>query len=103
MPPDAWGRGEPLGSTMTSRAIIRTKARCAGSVRSRPEGLLGVTRLKRSRQRLAARTAGLKVAAGICYDEGFLSVPVSSRGQDTWFSATGPGFESPYRYHPSLA
>ena len=21
--------------------------------------------------------------------------PVSSRGQDTWFSATGPGFESP--------
>ena len=24
---------------------------------------------------------------------------VSSRGQDTWFSATGPGFESPYRYH----
>jgi adenylate cyclase len=26
-------------------------------------------------------------------------VPVSSRGQDTWFSATGPGFESPYRYH----
>src|SRR3954464_4196552 len=25
-------------------------------------------------------------------------VPVSSRGQDTWFSATGPGFESPYRY-----
>src|SRR5436190_19926325 len=23
---------------------------------------------------------------------------VSSRGQDTWFSATGPGFESPYRY-----
>jgi putative endonuclease len=30
-------------------------------------------------------------------------VPVSSRGQDTWFSATGPGFESPYRYHPSLA
>ena len=29
--------------------------------------------------------------------------PVSSRGQDTWFSATGPGFESPYRYHPSLA
>src|SRR4026209_2139049 len=29
-------------------------------------------------------------------------VPVSSRGQDTWFSATGPGFESPYRYQPSL-
>jgi hypothetical protein len=28
-------------------------------------------------------------------------VPVSSRGQDTWFSATGPGFESPYRYHTS--
>ena len=28
-------------------------------------------------------------------------VPVSSRGQDTWFSATGPGFESPYRYQPS--
>ena len=28
--------------------------------------------------------------------------PVSSRGQDTWFSATGPGFESPYRYQPSL-
>ena len=28
-------------------------------------------------------------------------MPVSSRGQDTWFSATGPGFESPYRYHPS--
>ena len=27
---------------------------------------------------------------------------VSSRGQDTWFSATGPGFESPYRYQPSL-
>src|SRR5438045_1108525 len=26
-------------------------------------------------------------------------VPVSSRGQDTWFSATGPGFDSPYRYH----
>src|SRR5262249_44555768 len=26
-------------------------------------------------------------------------VAVSSRGQDTWFSATGPGFESPYRYH----
>ena len=26
--------------------------------------------------------------------------PLSSRGQDTWFSATGPGFESPYRYHP---
>src|SRR6516162_5499939 len=25
-------------------------------------------------------------------------VAVSSRGQDTWFSATGPGFESPYRY-----
>ena len=25
-------------------------------------------------------------------------LPVSSRGQDTWFSATGPGFESPYRY-----
>jgi hypothetical protein len=24
---------------------------------------------------------------------------VSSRGQDTWFSATGPGFDSPYRYH----
>ena len=23
---------------------------------------------------------------------------VSSRGQDTWFSATGPGFDSPYRY-----
>ncbi len=23
---------------------------------------------------------------------------VSSRAQDTWFSATGPGFESPYRY-----
>ena len=33
----------------------------------------------------------------------FLDLPVSSRGQDTWFSATGPGFESPYRYHPSLA
>jgi hypothetical protein len=29
-------------------------------------------------------------------------VPVSSRGQDTWFSATGPGFESPYRYTLSL-
>jgi hypothetical protein len=29
------------------------------------------------------------------------SVPVSSRGQDTWFSATGPGFESPYRYQTS--
>ena len=28
-------------------------------------------------------------------------MPVSSRGQDTWFSATGPGFESPYRYHQS--
>src|SRR5687768_14052203 len=28
--------------------------------------------------------------------------PVSSRGQDTWFSATGPGFESPYRYHHLL-
>src|SRR5207247_11091501 len=27
---------------------------------------------------------------------------VSSRGQDTWFSATGPGFESPYRYQISL-
>ena len=26
-------------------------------------------------------------------------VAVSSRGQDTWFSATGPGFDSPYRYH----
>ena len=26
--------------------------------------------------------------------------PVSSRGQDTWFSATGPGFDSPYRYQP---
>src|SRR5207244_4188449 len=26
---------------------------------------------------------------------------VSSRGQDTWFSATGPGFESPYRYQKS--
>ena len=26
---------------------------------------------------------------------------VSSRGQDTWFSATGPGFDSPYRYHTS--
>jgi hypothetical protein len=25
-------------------------------------------------------------------------VAVSSRGQDTWFSATGPGFDSPYRY-----
>ena len=31
----------------------------------------------------------------------FARVPVSSRGQDTWFSATGPGFESPYRYHLS--
>jgi hypothetical protein len=29
-------------------------------------------------------------------------VPVSSRGQDTWFSATGPGFESPYRYQTKL-
>ncbi len=39
-----------------------------------------------------------------CYVSKFLPrVPVSSRGQDTWFSATGPGFESPYRYHPSLA
>ena len=28
----------------------------------------------------------------------FLLGPVSSRGQDTWFSATGPGFESPYGY-----
>ena len=28
-------------------------------------------------------------------------MPVSSRGQDTWFSATGPGFESPYRYQLS--
>jgi hypothetical protein len=39
----------------------------------------------------------------ICYNRWFapLSVPVSSRGQDTWFSATGPGFESPYRYHTS--
>src|SRR4030095_15734419 len=24
---------------------------------------------------------------------------VSSRGRARWFSATGPGFESPYRYH----
>src|SRR6476619_7230203 len=31
----------------------------------------------------------------------FPDVPVSSRGQDTWFSATGPGFESPYRYQRS--
>ena len=30
-------------------------------------------------------------------------MPVSSRGQDTWFSATGPGFDSPYRYHLSKA
>ena len=29
-------------------------------------------------------------------------VAVSSRGQDTWFSATGPGFESPYRYQKSI-
>ena len=28
-------------------------------------------------------------------------VAVSSRGQDTWFSATGPGFDSPYRYQYS--
>ena len=28
--------------------------------------------------------------------------PVSSRGQDTWFSATGPGFESPYRYQTQV-
>jgi hypothetical protein len=37
------------------------------------------------------------------YHQGFLlaRVPVSSRGQDTWFSATGPGFESPYRYQLS--
>ena len=27
-------------------------------------------------------------------------MPVSSRGQDGWFSAIKPGFESPYRYHP---
>ena len=52
--------------------------------------------------KVGAGTAGLKVAAGICYDESFLSVPVSSRGQDTWFSATGPGFESPYRYQLSI-
>ena len=32
----------------------------------------------------------------------FPDVPVSSRGQDTWFSATGPGFESPYRYQLSI-
>ena len=30
-------------------------------------------------------------------------LPVSSRGQDTWFSATGPGFESPYRYQFSYS
>src|SRR5688500_9520730 len=39
------------------------------------------------------------VLVSVCYNYGFSTrVPVSSRGQDTWFSATGPGFESPYRY-----
>jgi hypothetical protein len=46
---------------------------------------------------------GLTRLKGPCYTWKFPEVPVSSRGQDTWFSATGPGFESPYRYHPSLA
>ena len=32
----------------------------------------------------------------------FRPVPVSSRGQDTWFSATGPGFESRKRYQLSI-
>ena len=42
---------------------------------------------------LLQRLLTLKVPVG--------PVPVSSRGQDTWFSATGPGFESPYRYQLS--
>ena len=51
------------------------------------------------------RPAGIALQAGLlihgrCRNiRGFAPcVPVSSRGQDTWFSATGPGFESPYRY-----
>ena len=41
------------------------------------------------------------VVFGLWYYQRLRQTPVSSRGQDTWFSATGPGFESPYRYQPS--
>ena len=43
----------------------------------------------------------LRASAGKIESSCTSQVPVSSRGQDTWFSATGPGFESPYRYQPS--
>ena len=50
----------------------------------------------RSASRLRGRPA-IRIALLIIEDSPL--VPVSSRGQDGWFSAIKPGFESPYRLH----
>ena len=59
------------------------------------EMIAGNGRVWSSGRRLVDRVRRGLVESGV---PAVVFVPVSSRGQDTWFSATGPGFESPYRY-----
>src|SRR6478609_11794887 len=59
------------------------------------EMIAGNGRVWSSARRLVDRVRRWLVESGV---PAVVVVPVSSRGQDTWFSATGPGFESPYRY-----
>ena len=81
------------------RPVHRVRSRCGrGAVGC---GRFGRVRVRCDDARVRSAAATVDTGVALIYSEFAPCVPVSSRGQDTWFSATGPGFESPYRYQPS--